>query len=259
MKNVNDFIGRIKPSAGRDIYVWGGQGKVTSRERIKKHETSVTNVKRALALYEKRLTVYPAEVILEYDCSGLGTKNLIDMGAIPRDITANGLLSKCSVIQRAQLKKGCMVFRTYKTGSKKGQAYHVGYVIDDELHVEHAKGRDDGVVIETLNQNGSGWWSVCGMPLFFATEINAYNSVPITAKLTRLLKCLYDSNAKRYTCRGEDVRAVQQALVDNGYSPGSIDGVYGPNTKNAVIKYQRAKRLKVDGIVGPETWAALLG
>ncbi len=259
MSNVNEFISRLTPSAGRDIYVWGGQGKVTSRERIKKYETSAANVKRALKLYEKRLLTFPPQIILEYDCSGYGTKNLMDMGVLARDINANGLLSKCSIIQKAQLKRGDQVFRTYKTGSKKGQAYHVGYVIDDELHIAHAKGRNDGVVIETLNANGAGWWNTCGRPLYFADEINAYTAAAVSVAYSRMLYYKYSSKTKEYACTGADVKAVQQALVDNGYSPGSIDGVFGKNTRAAVIKYQRAKKLKVDGVVGPKTWAVLIG
>jgi peptidoglycan hydrolase-like protein with peptidoglycan-binding domain len=46
-------------------------------------------------------------------------------------------------------------------------------------------------------------------------------------------------------------RAVQQAL---GLS---ADGVYGPQTRAAVVAYQRAHALTVDGIVGPQTLGAL--
>lgn len=56
---------------------------------------------------------------------------------------------------------------------------------------------------------------------------------------------------------GEDVRAVQAALTVEGFSPGRIDSSYGPKTKAAVIAYQRARGLKVDGVVGPQTWGAL--
>ncbi len=57
--------------------------------------------------------------------------------------------------------------------------------------------------------------------------------------------------------RGEEVRKLQQALTDNGYDTGGIDGIYGEKTKNAVIKYQRDNGLKADGIAGAETLARL--
>ena len=39
----------------------------------------------------------------------------------------------------------------------------------------------------------------------------------------------------------------------------SADGIFGANTKAAVISYQKANRLSADGIVGPNTWKKLLG
>lgn len=59
---------------------------------------------------------------------------------------------------------------------------------------------------------------------------------------------------------GEAVKQVQQALRDRGYLPAdeAIDGTYGPNTASKVKAFQRdSKTLKVDGIVGRQTWDAL--
>ena len=39
----------------------------------------------------------------------------------------------------------------------------------------------------------------------------------------------------------------------------SIDGIFGNETKKAVIKYQKNKGLSADGIVGQNTWKSLLG
>ena len=51
------------------------------------------------------------------------------------------------------------------------------------------------------------------------------------------------------------VEAVQQALVDAGYDigPTGVDGVFGRNTRAAVIKYQRDNGIKQTGNVGPVT------
>ena len=58
--------------------------------------------------------------------------------------------------------------------------------------------------------------------------------------------------------RGEDVRAVQQRLLDLGYHEvGTANGVFGPQTKAAVEQFQTVERLTTDGIVGPQTWARL--
>jgi peptidoglycan hydrolase-like protein with peptidoglycan-binding domain/tetratricopeptide (TPR) repeat protein len=53
------------------------------------------------------------------------------------------------------------------------------------------------------------------------------------------------------------VRALQRRLAGLGYSPGPIDGRYGPLTEAAVIRFQTAHGLVTDGIDGPSTMAAL--
>jgi len=52
---------------------------------------------------------------------------------------------------------------------------------------------------------------------------------------------------------GYDVLELQMILENLGYDPGPIDGVFGPRTKKAVMKFQQDNGLKVDSIVGPET------
>jgi chitosanase len=52
--------------------------------------------------------------------------------------------------------------------------------------------------------------------------------------------------------RGDDVKAVQQALKEHGMDL-NVDGIFGPATEQAVSEWQRQHDLKVDGIVGPVT------
>ena len=56
---------------------------------------------------------------------------------------------------------------------------------------------------------------------------------------------------------GPQVKVLQHALIALGYSPGKVDGVYGPSTKQAVTEFQKASGLTQDGVVGPKTLAAL--
>jgi YVTN family beta-propeller protein len=57
--------------------------------------------------------------------------------------------------------------------------------------------------------------------------------------------------------RNSDVTALQRTLQAQGYYDGPITGYYGNLTENAVIQYQKAKGLTVDGMVGANTKATL--
>jgi immune inhibitor A len=61
----------------------------------------------------------------------------------------------------------------------------------------------------------------------------------------------------RRGARGPDVARLQQALINLGFDPGPVDGIFGPKTDAAVRAYQRSRGLAADGIVGPLTWASL--
>ncbi|MBU0650829.1 peptidoglycan-binding protein [bacterium] len=52
-------------------------------------------------------------------------------------------------------------------------------------------------------------------------------------------------------------KQIQRALKKSGFYQGSIDGKIGPKTKKAIIKFQKSKGLKADGVVGKKTTAEL--
>jgi len=56
---------------------------------------------------------------------------------------------------------------------------------------------------------------------------------------------------------GDDVAELQQLLNARGFWAGYADGVFGDMTLDALIRFQIAKGISVDGIVGPETLRAL--
>ena len=60
--------------------------------------------------------------------------------------------------------------------------------------------------------------------------------------------------------KGQSVKALQILLIGNGYSCGSYgaDGDFGSATDKAVRRFQSAKGIGVDGIVGTNTWTKLL-
>jgi putative chitinase len=58
---------------------------------------------------------------------------------------------------------------------------------------------------------------------------------------------------------GPDVMQLQQKLTDLGFDPNGVDGNFGFGTKTAVIAFQKSNGLQADGVVGPNTLAALNG
>lgn len=55
-----------------------------------------------------------------------------------------------------------------------------------------------------------------------------------------------------------DVMLLQSTLKKLGYYNSAIDGIFGKNTENAVIRFQRDFGLTQDGIVGPKTFEKLM-
>jgi peptidoglycan hydrolase-like protein with peptidoglycan-binding domain len=53
------------------------------------------------------------------------------------------------------------------------------------------------------------------------------------------------------------VAALQAALAQNGAYGGTVDGLRGPATRKAVIRFQKERGLVADGVVGPQTRKAL--
>ena len=56
---------------------------------------------------------------------------------------------------------------------------------------------------------------------------------------------------------GEQVRLIQEKLKRWGYYDGAVDGIFGSATAKAVQYFQKTNNLQVDGVVGPQTLAAL--
>ena len=53
------------------------------------------------------------------------------------------------------------------------------------------------------------------------------------------------------------VLIAQDGLNTLGYRTGGLDGIYGSQTRNAVLNYQRDRGLTPDGIVGCNTWRSI--
>ena len=61
----------------------------------------------------------------------------------------------------------------------------------------------------------------------------------------------------KYGSRGDEVKQIQSKLKNWGYYNGSVDGIYGSKTVEAVKYFQRKNGLTADGIAGQKTLSAM--
>lgn len=61
----------------------------------------------------------------------------------------------------------------------------------------------------------------------------------------------------RQGSRSVYVLIAQDDLNTLGYKTGGLDGIFGTQTRNSVIAYQRSSGLSADGIIGCNTWLSL--
>lgn len=57
--------------------------------------------------------------------------------------------------------------------------------------------------------------------------------------------------------KGDDVKDLQEALIELDFKPGKVDGRFGVYTETAARSFQTWATLTADGIVGELTWEKL--
>ena len=87
---------------------------------------------------------------------------------------------------------------------------------------------------------------------------NTNTNTDATTVLAQLKK-IGKPTACDYGDHGSNVKKLQKCLAACGYYSGNIDGDYGPGTKSAVKKLQKAKGLKQTGTADSKTIAAMFG
>ena len=110
-------------------------------------------------------------------------------------------------------------------------------------------GEYEGIGYKKRSMPTSSVWQIFHPPYGATKNSQIVKMVPISLP-----------QVKKGSCSPPD-RAVQILLIGNGYSCGSAgaDGNFGTDTDSAVRKFQKDKGLYQDGIVGHDTWCALLG
>lgn len=105
-------------------------------------------------------------------------------------------------------------------------------------------------VVAPAEKDGEGFTQTAGGA---QTGENGGNTATETEKEVFTMKTL------KVGSKGTQVKALQLLLNHTtDYTCGVVDGIFGTKTLAAVRQYQEAKGLAVDGIVGKNTWAALL-
>lgn len=236
LNNVIAEFKRICDNHG--AYLWGASGQIigkTTIDEIITHEKTsndpLVNARRVLVfvgkLIEKGYKIGKAQF---FDCSGLVIYVLEKFGLYIGDNTANGLYDLGIKITVANAKPGDLVFLGTSTHKR-----HVGFVIDGG-HVIECKGHDYGVVISSLAD-----WQ-------YAARYTWFDDFTLTRKL----------KVTKTPMMGADVSFLQRALCSHGFSC-AVNGSFTENTRQAVVKFQKAAKLSVvsPGTVAKKTAVAL--
>lgn len=152
-------------------------------------------------------------------------------------------------------------FNSIQVGEAVWLPGHIGVYIGNGLAVECTPIWKDGVQITAVHNigkksgyNGRTWTKHGKLPYL------TYDKVEAPAPTTKAEKPS-DLPVLKKGSEGNSVKALQILLIGYGYSCGryGADGDFGGDTEKAVEAYQKDRGLEVDGVVGPATWADLLG
>lgn len=159
-----------------------------------------------------------------------------------QDVAVSGLLAQCS-------KRGGISTMPDQPGVCVFMDGHVGVYIGGGYVIE-ARGHAYGVVKTKLSSRP---WKKWGKPDWLTYDTNSTDSTGKEETVMVEAKRLASGSS------GSAVKALQILLNGLGYGCGTADGIFGSKTLAAVKKFQSAKSLTADGIVGANTWAALIG
>lgn len=151
-------------------------------------------------------------------------------------------------------------------------ATHTGIVekiTATEVHTIEGNTREEAGVIP----NGGGVFRksyVINDPAILGYGRPKYDTTPVIKPTTTTTSkgestVTIELTVLRKGAKGEQVKTVQRILKGLGYNMGTfgpnrdgIDGDFGATTQKHIIAFQKAQKLDADGIIGKDTWTALL-
>ncbi len=89
-----------------------------------------------------------------------------------------------------------------------------------------------------------------------ALAVSPAPTVPAVTAKTKVTAPAY-KRIMKLGCRGADVKALQQQLKSLGYLKSAPDGIFGRGTQSSVKSFQKANKLKSDGVVGRITFSSI--
>ena len=139
-----------------DLYVWGASGLTDlSNSKIQAMDEEFA---RAITFRDGQYNAGLAD-LMAHDCSGFISWLMRETSIWDDRKNCDGLWALCDALARNELIAGDFLFRNSTTNAE--DETHVGLYLGRGM-VIHAKGRDVGVVVEGINQGGSGYWHKCG-------------------------------------------------------------------------------------------------
>jgi cell wall-associated NlpC family hydrolase len=139
-----------------DLYVWGGSGLTNLSDA--KIQAMDEEFARAIKFRDSQYKAGFAD-LMAHDCSGFLSWLMRETGIWDDRKNCDGLWAMCAAVARNELIAGDFLFRNSTTNAE--DETHVGLYLGRGM-VIHAKGRDVGVIVEGINQGGSGYWHKCG-------------------------------------------------------------------------------------------------
>ena len=139
-----------------DLYVWGGSCMTDLSDRA--IQAKDEEYARAIAFRDKQYK-YGFSDLLGHDCSGFISWLMRETEIWDDRKNCDGLWALCDEVARNELIAGDFLFRNSSTNTE--DETHIGLYLGSGK-VIHDKGRDVGVVLEGINQGGSGYWHKCG-------------------------------------------------------------------------------------------------
>lgn len=253
---IGKFVSELEAALNRkDGYIMGAKGQNPKKWAANswwytQYNDSSTQKKKALYWRENAARVW--------DCNGLAEGIYQDWSGVDINTKARYNYSGwcgtkgTGIIPAKYRKAGAAVF----WGNNASTITHVAFLYkpvnaskpEGDWYLIEARGVTYGVVKTKLLSRKPNFWGI--MDKYF--DYGDADYVPAEPKLgERILK---------NGMEGEDVKALQTALIDLGYSCGKwgADGDFGDATEMAVEKFQRDHDCEADGEYGPITHKALL-